>query len=93
MLAKVLSAAVYGIDANIIDIEVDLSGTFAEEDRFHTVGVPGAAVREGRDRVPAAMKNSGPLIPPTQITINLAPADIKKEGAGFDLPCPSLSGF
>ena len=86
MLAKVLSAAVYGIDANLIDVEVDLSGTVAEEDKFHTVGLPDAAVRESRDRVRAAMKNSGYLIPPTHITINLAPADIKKEGAGFDLP-------
>jgi len=86
MLAKVLSAAVYGIDANLIDVEVDLSGTVSEEDHFHTVGLPDAAVRESRDRVRAAMKNSGYLIPPTHITINLAPADIKKEGAGFDLP-------
>ena len=86
MLAKILSAAVYGIDANLIDVEVDLSGTVAEEDKFHTVGLPDAAVRESRDRVRAAMKNSGYLIPPTHITINLAPADIKKEGAGFDLP-------
>jgi len=86
MLAKILSAAVYGIDANLIDVEVDLSGTVAEEDHFHTVGLPDAAVRESRDRVRAAMKNSGYLIPPTHITINLAPADIKKEGAGFDLP-------
>jgi magnesium chelatase family protein len=86
MLAKVLSAAVYGIDANLIDVEVDLSGTVSDEDKFHTVGLPDAAVRESRDRVRAAMKNSGYLIPPTHITINLAPADIKKEGAGFDLP-------
>lgn len=86
MLAKVLSAAVYGIDANLIDVEVDLSGTVTEEDRFHTVGLPDAAVRESRDRVRSAMKNSGFLIPPTHITINLAPADLKKEGAGFDLP-------
>ena len=86
MLAKVLSAAVYGIDANLIDVEVDLSGVVAEEERFHTVGLPDAAVRESRDRVRAAMKNSGYLIPPTHITINLAPADLKKEGAGFDLP-------
>ncbi len=86
MIAKVLSAAVYVIDYSLIDFEVDLSGTLAEEDRFHTVGLPDAAVRESRDRVRAAMKNSGYLIPPTHITINLAPADIKKEGAGFDLP-------
>ena len=53
---------------------------------FHTVGLPDAAVRESRDRVRAAIKNSGYLIPPTFITINLAPADLKKEGSGFDLP-------
>src|ERR1700756_81609 len=86
MLFKALSAAVYGIDANIIDVEVDFSGIQTPEDRFHTVGLPDAAVRESRDRVRAAIKNSGFQIPPTQITINLAPADLKKEGSGFDLP-------
>ena len=86
MLFKARSAAVYGIDANIIDVEVDFSGVKLAEDRFHTVGLPDAAVRESRDRVRAAIKNSGFDIPPTQITINLAPADLKKEGSGFDLP-------
>ena len=86
MLFKVLSAAVYGIDANLIDVEVDYSGVVAEKDVFHTVGLPDAAVRESRDRVRAAIKNSGYTIPPTFITINLAPADLKKEGSGFDLP-------
>ncbi|HEY4046641.1 MAG TPA: YifB family Mg chelatase-like AAA ATPase [Acidobacteriaceae bacterium] len=86
MLFKALSAAVYGIDAHIIDVEVDFSGVKMLEDRFHTVGLPDAAVRESRDRVRAAIKNSGFEIPPTQITINLAPADLKKEGSGFDLP-------
>jgi len=86
MLFKALSAAVYGIDANLIDVEVDYSGVVSNEDHFHTVGLPDAAVRESRDRVRAAIKNSGYLIPPTFITINLAPADIKKEGSGFDLP-------
>ena len=86
MLFKVLSAAVYGIDANLIDVEVDYSGTVAEKEVFHTVGLPDAAVRESRDRVRAAIKNSGYTIPPTFITINLAPADLKKEGSGFDLP-------
>jgi magnesium chelatase family protein len=86
MLFKSFSAAVYGIDANLIDVEVDYSGVAAEHDVFHTVGLPDAAVRESRDRVRAAIKNSGFLIPPTHITINLAPADIKKEGSGFDLP-------
>jgi magnesium chelatase family protein len=56
------------------------------EDHFHTVGLPDAAVRESRDRVRAALKNCGYDIPPTHITINLAPADIRKEGSGFDLP-------
>src|ERR1700679_85244 len=86
MLFKALSAAVYGIDAHIIDVEVDYSGIRMNEDHFHTVGLPDAAVRESRDRVRAAMKNSGYNIPPTQITINLAPADLKKEGSGYDLP-------
>src|SRR5215469_15308346 len=86
MLFKALSAAVYGIDANLIDVEVDYSGVVATEERFHTVGLPDAAVRESRDRVRAAIRNSGFSLPPTHITINLAPADLKKEGSGFDLP-------
>jgi magnesium chelatase family protein len=86
MLFKALSAAVFGIDANLIDVEVDLGTAVLDKDIFHTVGLPDAAVRESRDRVRAAIKNSGYLIPPSFITINLAPADMKKEGAGFDLP-------
>jgi magnesium chelatase family protein len=86
MLFKALSAAVYGIDASIIDVEVDYSGFKTQEARFNTVGLPDAAVRESRDRIRAAIKNSGFDLPTTHITINLAPADIKKEGSGFDLP-------
>jgi magnesium chelatase family protein len=86
MLYKTLSAAVYGVDASIIEVEVDVSGIKQNEDHFHTVGLPDAAVRESRDRVRAALKNCGYDIPPTDITINLAPADIRKEGSGFDLP-------
>ena len=86
MLFKARSAAVYGIDAHIIDVEVDFSGVKQTEETFNTVGLPDAAVRESRDRVRSAIKNSGFDIPPTRITINLAPADIKKEGSGFDLP-------
>jgi magnesium chelatase family protein len=86
MLYKTLSAAVYGVDASIIEVEVDVSGIKTPEDHFHTVGLPDAAVRESRDRVRAALKNCGYDIPPTQITINLAPADIRKESSGFDLP-------
>jgi magnesium chelatase family protein len=86
MLYKTLSAAVYGIDANIIQVEVDCSGIKCDQDHFHTVGLRDAAARESRDRVRAALKNCGYDIPTTHITINLAPADIKKEGSGFDLP-------
>ena len=86
MLYKTISAAVYGIDASIIDVEVDVSNIKTKEDYFHTVGLPDAAVRESRDRVRAALKNCGYDIPATNITINLAPADIRKEGSGFDLP-------
>src|ERR1700744_2242100 len=86
MLFTARSAAVYGIDAHIIDVEVDFSGIKLEKEIFSTVGLPDAAVRESRDRVRSAIKNSGFDIPPTQITINLAPADLKKEGSGFDLP-------
>ncbi len=86
MLFKARSAAVYGIDAHIIDVEVDFSGIKLDKEQFNTVGLPDAAVRESRDRVRSAIKNSGFDIPPTRITINLAPADLKKEGSGFDLP-------
>src|SRR5580658_10877565 len=86
MLFKAFSAAVYGIDAHIIQVEVDYSGVVLERAEFNTVGLPDAAVRESRDRVRSAIRNSGFDIPPTRITINLAPADIKKAGSGFDLP-------
>src|SRR5579862_9665836 len=86
MLFKTQSAAVYGIDANIIEVEVDVSPTRSSEENFQTVGLPDAAVRESRQRIRAALRNCGYEVPVTQITINLAPADIKKEGSGFDLP-------
>ncbi|HWZ44374.1 MAG TPA: magnesium chelatase domain-containing protein, partial [Candidatus Saccharimonadales bacterium] len=86
MLFKTQSAAVYGIDAGIIEVEVDVGVIQTDKDNFHTVGLPDAAVRESRDRVRAALRNCGYDLPKTIITINLAPADIKKEGSGFDLP-------
>jgi magnesium chelatase family protein len=86
MLFKTRSAAVYGIDAHLIDVEVDFAGVAQKEETFSVVGLPDAAVRESRDRVRSAIKNSGFDLPPTRITINLAPADLKKEGSGFDLP-------
>lgn len=83
MLARVFSASVYGIEAYLVEVEVDLAyGTSV----FTTVGLPDGAVKESKDRVQAAIKNSGFKFPLRRITVNLAPADIKKEGAAFDLP-------
>jgi magnesium chelatase family protein len=86
MLFRTKSAAVYGIDAHIIDVEVDVAANPSDKDIFTTVGLPDAAVRESRERVRSALRNSGYDVPITAITVNLAPADIKKEGSGFDLP-------
>ncbi|OHB60591.1 MAG: ATP-dependent protease [Planctomycetes bacterium RBG_13_46_10] len=83
MLAKVLSSAVLGIDGYIVEVEVDIAGGLPS---FSTVGLPEGAVRESKDRVKAAIKNSGYEFPPRRITVNLAPADVKKEGSAFDLP-------
>ena len=83
MLAKVLSAAVLGIDAYEVEVEVDLSPGLPA---FTTVGLPDAAVKESRDRVAAAVKNTGFQFPVRKITVNLAPADVRKEGSAFDLP-------
>ena len=83
MLAKVLSSAVLGIDAYLVDVEVDISPGLP---MYSTVGLPEAAVRESKERVKAAINNSGYHFPDDRITVNLAPADIKKEGTGFDLP-------
>src|SRR5207245_2617305 len=84
-LFKARSAAVYGIDAHMIDVEVDLykSGTARD---FFMVGMPDTAVRESRERVKSAIINSGFRYPNKGVTINLAPANVRKEGAGFDLP-------
>ncbi|MFZ1134115.1 MAG: YifB family Mg chelatase-like AAA ATPase, partial [Candidatus Korobacteraceae bacterium] len=87
MLYKTISAAVYGIDANLIEVEVDVSPVKGDDNtHFMTVGLPDAAVRESRERVRSALKNSGYDVPPSVTTINLAPADLRKEGSGFDLP-------
>ena len=83
MLAKVLSSAVIGIDAYVVEVEVDISQGLPS---FSTVGLPEGAVRESKERVKAAIKNSGYHFPSDRITVNLAPADIKKEGSAFDLP-------
>ena len=83
MLAKVLSSALIGIDAILVDVEVDLAPGLPA---FATVGLPDGAVKESKDRVRAALKNSGYDFPARRITANLAPADIRKEGAAYDLP-------
>ena len=84
-LFKTRSAAVYGIDAHLIDVEVDMHKSGAASDSV-TVGMPDVAVRESRERIKSALMNSGFGYPNKCFTINLAPANIRKEGAGFDLP-------
>ncbi|MBI1766272.1 MAG: YifB family Mg chelatase-like AAA ATPase [Acidobacteria bacterium] len=89
MLFKTLSAAVYGIDAELVEVEVDLTprpGDSQSETMIIVVGLPDLAVRESRERIRAAITNSGLFFPVYKTTINLAPADIKKEGSAFDLP-------
>ena len=83
MLAKTLSSAVFGIDAYVVEVEVDIAQGLPA---FATVGLPEGAVKESKDRVKAAIKNCGYDFPSRRITVNLAPADIKKEGTAFDLP-------
>src|SRR5579862_7693545 len=84
-LFKTRSAAVYGIDAHLIDVEVDMYKNGSARD-FVTVGMPDTAVRESRERIKSALLNSGFGYPNKAVTINLAPANVRKEGAGFDLP-------
>src|SRR6202167_1212742 len=83
-LFRTRSAAIFGIDAHLIDVEVDMYPG-ANRD-FITVGMPDTAVRESRERIKSALMNSGFGYPNKSVTINLAPANIRKEGAGFDLP-------
>ena len=84
-LFRTFSAAIQGIDAHVIDVEVDMYPAGSNRD-FITVGMPDAAVRESRERIKSALLNSGFGYPSKSVTINLAPANVRKEGAGFDLP-------
>jgi magnesium chelatase family protein len=84
MLSKVISSAVLGIDAYPVEVEVDVASRGLPF--FATVGLPDAAVKESKERVRAALKNTGFDFPLKQVVVNLAPADIKKEGSAFDLP-------
>jgi len=84
MIAKVLSAALMGIDAYLVEVEANIEGKTLPG--FATVGLPDNAVKESRERVQTAIRNSGFEFPLKKITINLAPADIRKEGSSYDLP-------
>ncbi len=83
MLAMARSCAVIGLDGALVEVEVDISNGLAA---FMIVGLPDAAVNEAKERVKAAIKNSGCLFPFKHITVNLAPADLRKEGPAYDLP-------
>jgi magnesium chelatase family protein len=83
VFVKVLSMSVIGMESYPVSVEVDISSGLPQ---FSTVGLPDASVKESRDRIKAAIKNSGYRFPRSHVTVNLAPADIKKEGTGFDLP-------
>lgn len=83
VLARVLSSAIAGVDAHVVEVEVDISQGLPV---FTTVGLAETAVKESRERVKSAITNSGYRFPDDRITVNLAPANIKKAGTGFDLP-------
>lgn len=83
MSSKIYSAAVVGLNAELVEVEADISLGLPN---FTIVGLPDTAVQESRERIRSALKNSGVLFPKTKITVNLAPADLKKEGPSYDLP-------
>ena len=83
MFTRLHSTGIFGIDAYMVEVEADISNSFPA---FDVVGLPDTAVKESRDRVRSALKNSGFKFPTTKITVNLAPADIKKAGSMYDLP-------
>jgi magnesium chelatase family protein len=83
VIVKIKSSTIIGIDSHPVDVEVDISSGLPQ---FSTVGLPDMAVKESKDRIKSAIKNSGYPFPKNRVTVNLAPADIKKEGTSFDLP-------
>jgi magnesium chelatase family protein len=90
-LFRTRSATIFGIDAQLIDVEVDMYGD--SHQGFITVGMPDTAVKESRERIKSAISNSGFGLPNKSVTINLAPANVRKEGAGFDLPMGILGAM
>ena len=83
LFSRIYCAALDAIDAVIVQAEADVSDGLPV---FDMVGLPASEVREAKERVRVAMKNSGYLLPPKRITVNLSPADIRKDGTAFDLP-------
>ncbi|MCD5413067.1 MAG: magnesium chelatase, partial [Dehalococcoidia bacterium] len=83
MLAKVNSAAVVGLDGQLVEVEVDVTSGLPS---MTIVGLPDTAVQESRERVRSAIRNAGCTFPGKRITVNLAPADLKKAGPAYDLP-------
>jgi len=83
MLAKVISCAVVGLEGAIVEVEVDISPGLPS---FTIVGLPDTAVQEAKERVRAAIRNSGCTFPTKRIVVNLAPANLKKAGPAYDLP-------
>ena len=83
MFASVLSASILGMEVCPIQVEADVSDGLPS---FTMVGYPSAQVKEAQDRVRTALRNNGISLPPKRVTVNFVPADIKKEGAGFDIP-------
>lgn len=83
MLARVASCAVVGLEGQLVDVEVDLGPGLVA---INVVGLPDTAVQEARERVRVAVRSAGASFPLKRITINLAPADLPKEGASYDLP-------
>src|SRR5690348_4182581 len=83
VLAKVLTGTAVGLDCSLVQVEADLANGLPN---FTVVGLGDAAVQEARERVRAAIRNSGFQFPMRRVTVNLAPAEVRKEGAGFDLP-------
>ena len=83
MFSTVISGAIHGMTSYLMHVEVDAADGLPS---FNMVGLPSTEVREAGDRVKVALKNSGIRIPPMHITVNLSPADIRKEGVSVDLP-------
>lgn len=83
MYAQVLGSTTFGLNGHVIGVEVDINKNFPS---FDIVGLPTTAVKESKERVHSAIRNSGYHFPVDKVTVNLAPADLKKDGSGLDLP-------